>query len=119
MVRGITGRAAARSIRLVEHRSKSDGSERSRCVGERWTNCWDDDVSTRSQLFQAYAKRFHESLRAGLVVEDVVKALADACKRAIEDEVPPSTKERKRKIAFYVACAAALDEAAAKIKAAA
>ncbi len=46
----------------------------------------------------------------------VVRALADACKRAIEDETPPNTKERKRKIVFYATCAQVLDEAAAKIK---
>jgi hypothetical protein len=73
-------------------------------------------VASRPQRVRAYAKRFHESLTAGLVVEDVVKALADACKRAIEDETPPNTAERKRKIGFYVKCAEVLDEAAKKIK---
>jgi hypothetical protein len=73
-------------------------------------------VATRSQTVRAYAKRFHESLTAGLVLEDVVKALADACKRAIEDETPPSTQQRKKKIAFYSTCAVVLDEAAAKIR---
>lgn len=73
-------------------------------------------MSPRSQRVRAYAERFHESLTAGLVLEDVVRALADACKRAIEDETPPSTKARRSKIAFYARCAEVLDEAAAKIK---
>lgn len=74
-------------------------------------------MATRPQLVRAYAKRFHESLTAGLVVEDVVRALSDACKRAIEDETPPSNKARQRKIAYYVKCIEALDEAATKIEA--
>jgi hypothetical protein len=73
-------------------------------------------MATRAQTVRAYAKRLHESLSAGLIVEDVVKALADACKRAIEDETPPSTPQRKKKIAFYVRCIQALDEAAEKVK---
>lgn len=74
---------------------------------------------SRAKLFRAYADRFRESLAAGLVVEDVVRALSDACKRSIEDETPPTTQERVRTIAFYAACAQALDEASAKIKTAA
>jgi hypothetical protein len=73
-------------------------------------------VASRAERVRAYATRFHESLTAGLVVEDVVKALADACKRAIEDETPANTRGRERKIAFYVRCAEVLDEAARKIK---
>ena len=75
-------------------------------------------MASRSERIRSYAQRFHESLSAGLVVEDVVRALADACKRAIEDETPPNTRERKRKIAFYAKCVEALDEAATKIRAA-
>jgi hypothetical protein len=73
-------------------------------------------LAPRVQRIRAYAERFHESLTAGLDLEDVVRALADACKRAIEDETPPSTKARKRKIAFYARCAEVFDEAAVKIK---
>lgn len=71
---------------------------------------------TKASRVRLYAKRFHESLQAGLSVEEVVTALADACKRAIEDETPPRTKERARKIACYAAAAQVLDEAAAKIR---
>jgi len=73
-------------------------------------------MASRVQRVRAYAKQFHESISAGLIVEDVVRALADACKRAIEDETPPSTKSRKRKVAFYARCAEVLDDAARKIK---
>lgn len=73
-------------------------------------------MATRAQRVRAYAERFHESLTAGLDLYDVLLALADACKRAIEDQTPTNTKERKRKLALYVRCAEVLDEAAAKIK---
>ena len=73
-------------------------------------------MTTRVERVRAYAVRFHESLGAGLVVEDVVRGLADACKRAIEDQTPPRTKTRKKKIEFYARCAVILDDAAAKIK---
>ena len=74
-------------------------------------------MSQRAKLRQAYTERFVESLAAGLVVEDVVLALADACKRAIENEVPPSTKVRAERIRFLARCAVALDEAAKKVRA--
>lgn len=73
-------------------------------------------MASRPERIRAYAERFHESLKAGLVVDEVVLALADACKRAIEDETPPRTKERKRKIDLYTKCAVVLDEAAKKIR---
>lgn len=71
---------------------------------------------SRADRVRAYAKRFHESLTAGLVVEDVLLGLADACKRAIEDETPPNTQARKKKISFYIRCVEALEEAASKIR---
>jgi hypothetical protein len=73
-------------------------------------------VANRAERVRAYARRFHESIAAGLDVGDCVAALADACKRAIEDQTPPNTKERKRKLAYYVRCVEVLDDAAAKIK---
>lgn len=73
-------------------------------------------MASRPQRVRAYAERFHESLTAGLDVEDVVRALADACKRAIEDETPSNTRSRKRKVAFYAKCAEVLGEAAGKIR---
>lgn len=73
-------------------------------------------MARSAQRVRAYAERFHESLNAGLVLEEVLLALADACKRAIEDQTPPNSQRRQRKIAFYTRCVEVLDEAAAKIK---
>ena len=72
--------------------------------------------ANRAARVRSYAEQFHRSLSAGMSVEEVVVALADACKRAIEDETPPRTKDRQRKIALYARSAEALDAAAAKIR---
>lgn len=75
-------------------------------------------VAERIKNRQAYAKRFVESIAGGLVVEDVVLALADACKRAIEAEVPANSPGQKRAVRHLATCAEALGEAAKKIRAA-
>jgi hypothetical protein len=72
-------------------------------------------MSRREQV-NTYAKRFHESILAGLNIEDTVKALADACLRAVENETPARTRTRARRIAYLVRCHTALTEAAKKMK---
>lgn len=72
-------------------------------------------MSRREQV-SVYTKRFHESILAGLNIEDVVKALADACLRSIESETPARTRAGARRIVYLARCHAALTAASKNMK---